>query len=90
MEILVTNVIKPMKRGESKQLCGYISARCIAMGPRLALCYGFVMQSLLALLLCGLVSAEGEVLGNTALLGTSSGAYVFVWVGETEETTDVS
>ena len=26
-----------MKRGESKQLCGYISARCIAMGPRLAL-----------------------------------------------------
>ena len=76
--------------GESKQLSGYISARCIALAPRLALCYGFVVQSLIAVLLCGLVNAEGEVLGNSALVGTSSGAYVLVWVGETEKTTDVS
>ena len=43
----------------------------IALVPSLPLLAGFVVQSLLAVSPCWFSKTEGEVLGNTAALGTS-------------------
>ena len=59
----------------------------IALVPSLPLLAGFVVQSLLAVSPCWFSKTEGEVLGNTAALGTSWGSYTKIW---TEETTSVS
>ena len=48
MEILVANVVEPVKWGKNKQLVAYIFARCIAPVTSLPLLTGFVVQSLLA------------------------------------------
>ena len=83
VKIVVTNVINCMKRSKSKQLSFYIFVRCVALGLSLPLLAGFVVQSLLAMLLCQLASTEGEVLRNMAVLGTSSGPFANIWVVDT-------
>ena len=40
--------------------------------------------------LCWLANTEGGVLGNMAVLNTSSRPYANIWVGEAEGATDVS
>ena len=79
VEIVVTNVINCMKQSKNKQLSFYIFARCVAPGLSLPLLAGFVVQSLLAMLLCQLASTGGEVLRNMAVLGTSLGPFANIW-----------
>ena len=78
VEIVVT-VINCMKQSKNKQLSFYIFARCVALGLSLPLLAGFVVQSLLAMLLCQLASTGGEVLRNMAVLGTSLGPFANIW-----------
>ena len=58
VEILVTNIIKSMKFSKSKELVGYICARCIVLVLSLPLLTGFIVQSLLAVTLCQSASTE--------------------------------
>ena len=59
VEILFTNFIVFIKRGESKQLAVYFFfAHYIALAPILPLLTGFVVLSLLAVLLCHLESRK--------------------------------
>ena len=51
---------------------------------------GFAVKEPLAVSLYRLASTEGAVLGNTVMLGTSSGPKTSIWVNEAEEMTDVS
>ena len=91
VEILVTNVIEPMKWGKSKQLVCYIFGCCIPLASSLPFLTDFAVQSLLAVSLGRLASTQGRgVLENRAELGTSSGHYVSIWVGEAEGTISVS
>ena len=60
------------------------------MAPSLLLLAAFVVQSLLVVSLCWLVSDERIGFVNTAVLGTSSGPRTIVWIDEAEETIDVS
>ena len=83
VEIVVTNVINCMKQSKNKQLSFYIFAHCVAPGLSLPLLAGFVVQSLLAMLLCQLASNDGEVLRNMAVLGTSLGPFANIWVCDT-------
>ena len=62
---------------------------CIAMAPSQSLLAGFALQSLLAVFLCCIASRE-VVLGNTAVLSSSSGPYASTWVGIAKGNTDVS
>ena len=78
-----------MKYSKTKQLVGYIYARCIVLAPSLPLLTAFAIQSLLVVFLCWLANRE-EVLGNTAVLSSSSGPYGSIWVGEAEGITDFS
>ena len=90
VEIMVINATESMKQSESKQLAGFIFTCCISLGPTSPLLAGFTVQSLLAVLLCQLVSTEEVNSWNAAVLGTSSGPYAKIWVGEAEGTTHVS
>ena len=90
MEILVNNVFESLKWRESKQLAGSIFARCVVLKPSLALLTGFAVQSQLPVLLCQSASMEEGSSWDMTVLGTSSGRYGNVWVGEALETTDVS
>ena len=90
VDILVTNVTKPMKWSKNKQLAGDIFAYCIALTLSLSLLAGFAIQSLLAVYLCRLASTEGEVLGKKAVLGNSSEPKENILVGTGEGSTDVS
>ena len=87
---MVNNVIEFLKSRESKQLAGSIFARCIVLKPSLTLLTSFAVQSQLPVLLCQLASMEEGSSWDMAELGTSSGRYGNVWVGEAVETTDVS
>lgn len=49
-----------------------------------------MVQILSVVSLCWLASTEEEFHGNTPVLGHSSGPYTNIWVGEVQETTDVS
>ena len=82
VEIVVT-VINCMKQSKNKQLSFYIFARCVAPGLSLPLPAGFVVQSLLTMLLCQLASTDGEVLRTMAVLGTSLGPFANIWVCDT-------
>ena len=66
-----------------------IFARCIALVASLPSLAGFVVKSLLAVLLCQLASTEREVLGIMAALGTSLGPYANTWVCKVEGTTEL-
>ena len=68
VEIMFINVTESMKQSERKQLAGFIFACCIALAPTSPLLAGFVVQSLLAVLLCQLVSTEEINSWNTAVL----------------------
>ena len=58
VKILVNNVVEPMKWSDSKQLAGYIFARCISLTPSLPLLARLVAQRLLAVSLSRLRSTE--------------------------------
>lgn len=89
MEILVT-VTQSTKWSKNKKIVGYIFTCCISLASSLSLLAGFVVQSLIAVLLCQLVCTLVEVLGNMTVLGTSSGPYKNIWVGKAEGTTHAS
>ena len=57
-------------------------ACCISLVSRLPLLADFVVQSLIVVLLCRLVFTEVEVCWNMADLGSSSGPYANIGVGE--------
>ena len=90
VEILVTNVIETMRWSESKQLAGYIFGRCIAPAPILSLLTGFCGTEPIGSVTMLVSKYRGGVLGNMAVLNTSSGPYANIWVGEAEGATDVS
>ena len=57
-EILVTSFLESLEWSDSKKLAGYIFLCCVALALSLPLLAGFVVQSLLAVLLCHLGSTE--------------------------------
>ena len=58
--------------------------------PILPLLAGFVVQSILAEILCQLASREEGNSWEYAMLGTSSEPSTKIWVNEAEGTTDLS
>ena len=78
-EVRINNLVK----------AGYIFSCCITLVPSLTLLDDLAALSLIAVLLCRLVSKQGEEFGDMAAIDISSGPCKDIWVAETAWTPDV-